>query len=79
MVKTKWAPQVVKELGLPDREHEHQPDHQMETLGEVLAHLESHRDAGHKVPQRAFDLVHREMEESGPDYHNPPMDDLDDY
>jgi hypothetical protein len=42
-----------------------------DTLGEVLVHLQKHKDAGHMVPKRAFDLVKAEIEEYGEDYDNP--------
>ena len=34
---------------------------EMDTLQEVLAHLEKHREEGHKVPERALERVHREI------------------
>lgn len=32
-------------------------------LLDVLDHLKAHRDAGHTVPQRAFDQVNRELDQ----------------
>ena len=37
--------------------------HEMCSLEEVLAHLEAHKQAGHEVPERAFERVRRELEE----------------
>ena len=43
----------------------------LNTLGEVQDHLQAHRDAGHKVPDRAFAIVEREIALYGGDYVNP--------
>ena len=43
----------------------------LNTLGEVQDHLQAHRDAGHKVPERAFALVREEIALFGFDFVNP--------
>ena len=40
------------------------------TLEEVLKHLQAHRNAGHKVPEYAFERVEAEIKELDPDYDN---------
>lgn len=47
------------------------PDVHFEWASEVLAHLQAHRDAGHIVPQYAFDRIQKEIEEHGGDFQNP--------
>ncbi len=34
---------------------------EMDTLQEVLAHLNAHREEGHKVPERALERVRKEI------------------
>ena len=38
---------------------------QFNTRSEALTHLQQHRDAGHKVPEYAFERLRKELEEEG--------------
>lgn len=38
---------------------------QFNTRSEALEHLQVHRDAGHKVPEYAFERLRKELEEEG--------------
>jgi hypothetical protein len=38
---------------------------QFNTRSEALEHLQAHRDAGHKVPEYAFERLRKELEEEG--------------
>lgn len=38
---------------------------QFNTRSEALAHLQQHRDAGHKVPEYAFERLRKELDEEG--------------
>lgn len=38
---------------------------QFNTRSEALAHLQQHRDAGHKVPEYAFERMKKEIDELG--------------
>jgi hypothetical protein len=51
----------------------------LNTLGEVQDHLQAHRDAGHKVPDRAFATVQKEIALYGSDYVNPPYEEGQSY
>lgn len=38
---------------------------QFDTRSEALAHLTAHREAGHKVPEYAFELLNKELTDLG--------------
>ena len=46
----------------------------LHTLGEVLAHLQAHVDAGHLVPQRAIGYVLEEIAQFGVEAREIPYD-----
>ena len=43
------------------QEYEDQGSMTFDTKQEALQHLQQHRDAGHKVPERAFERLRREI------------------